>query len=684
MIRSPALSLALPALLMWGCPAQEGTRTEIIVAVDTDLDVPAELDGIRIEMTGPGGEIRQAMGPLPDATALPATVGMVYRDGPLGPVQVEVRGKYMGTDPIQRNAVVDFIRDQTVVLHIVLARECLGIGCSTDETCAPGGCRPTTVDPSELLRWNGPIGRIDAGVDTGPDAEMDACTPMIEICNGLDDDCDGMPDEDFDLQTDTENCGSCGMACPTLPLNGTRTCVAGVCGVRCDPSFLDCNTMEYGCESSDSAVSTCGSCATACSGATPFCDGATSTCAASCSGGLTDCGMSCVDTTSDASHCGACDAICPGGAHATTTCAASTCSATCDPGFGDCDGMMGTGCETPLDQLSHCGACSSTCTLAGAVETCASGTCDIASCEGTFADCDMIASNGCEADLSTTSDCLTCGNVCPEPPMSGSGTAVCDAAGCDLTCDPGFGDCNGSVADGCEASLSATATCGSCGVSCSASLPVCTGTPMTGYGCTNTCMATSCGTTCTDINSDPLHCGMCDNVCMAAPQASGSCATGTCGLLCDPGFEDCNMAAGDGCEANLASLSDCGTCGAACAPANATGACSAGICSIGACDPGWGDCNGNATDGCERDLTTPTDCGGCGITCGAGGPNVLSNSCTMGVCTLVCAADWGNCNGDTTDGCEQDLTHKNHCGACGNRCPMRQFCCGLMCSRMRC
>lgn len=48
------------------------------------------------------------------------------------------------------------------------------------------------------------------------------CTP--EICDGRDNDCDGVIDNGFNLQTDNLNCGACNHACPS----GT-TCTAGTC-----------------------------------------------------------------------------------------------------------------------------------------------------------------------------------------------------------------------------------------------------------------------------------------------------------------------------------------------------------------------------------------------------------------------------------------------------------------------
>ncbi len=89
--------------------------------------------------------------------------------------------------------------------------------------------------------------------------------------------------------------------------------------------------------------------------------------------------------------------------------------------------------------------------------------------------------------------------------------------------------------------------------------------------------------------------------------------------LCAPGFADCNGDASDGCEADLASPAHCGACANACALAHATAACDGGSCAIGACDPGFADCDGSAANGCETDLQTNSDdCGVCGNVCPAG------------------------------------------------------------------
>ncbi|MCP3105447.1 hypothetical protein LZ198_41960 [Myxococcus sp. K15C18031901] len=56
--------------------------------------------------------------------------------------------------------------------------------------------------------------------------------PSVERCNQVDDDCDGQVDEDFDLQSDNFNCGACGVKC-----TAQQNCVEGHCQKR---SELDC------------------------------------------------------------------------------------------------------------------------------------------------------------------------------------------------------------------------------------------------------------------------------------------------------------------------------------------------------------------------------------------------------------------------------------------------------------
>jgi hypothetical protein len=70
---------------------------------------------------------------------------------------------------------------------------------------------------------------------------------------------------------------------------------------------------------------------------------------------------------------------------------------------------------------------------------------------------------GCGA-LGTTENCHACGDNCAMLPHVTSAVCVSQAAGCgSLVCATGYADCDGIASNGCEADLSSTSTCGTCG-----------------------------------------------------------------------------------------------------------------------------------------------------------------------------------------------------------------------------
>ena len=56
-------------------------------------------------------------------------------------------------------------------------------------------------------------------------------------------------------------------------------------------------------------------------------------------------------------------------------------------------------------------------------------------------------------------------------------------------------------------------------------------------------------------------------------------------------------------------------------------------------------------------------------------PNATA-ACVFGLCMIGnCNAGWGDCDGDSVNGCEADLASSlNHCGSCGTECPMPLMC----------
>lgn len=109
-------------------------------------------------------------------------------------------------------------------------------------------------------------------------------------------------------------------------------------------------------------------------------------------------------------------------------------------------------------------------------------------------------------------------------------------------------------------------------------------------------------------------------------------------------------------EPACASLTPGNCCGAACeAPNTSSRVCTpAGRCAIGACAPGFGDCDGTYTNGCETNInTSAVHCGACHAPCGD------ARGCAMGAC-VSCDGDFDTvrspaCGGDDCDDSDQGV-----------------------------
>ncbi len=149
------------------------------------------------------------------------------------------------------------------------------------------------------------------------------------------------------------------------------------------------------------------------------------------------------------------------------------------------------------------------------------------------------------------------------------------------------------------------------------------------------------------------HCGpdekSCPNACVPNNDPTTGCndpgcapcaprhAVGTCSpsnhcsfdrTTCIAPWDDCNGIPDDGCETDLAhSAIHCGDCNTVCVkPRNGFAGCSQGKCVIGGCIPGFDDCNGDPSDGCEHPIWTDAECLACKLPCQDG------THCAQGVC----------------------------------------------------
>jgi len=147
--------------------------------------------------------------------------------------------------------------------------------------------------------------------------------------------------------------------------------------------------------------------------------------------------------------CGACGKVCSF-PNATSACVNGSCQVSaCSAGYGNCDGTPSNGCETDLKtNVNNCGACGKVCSLPNATCSCESGSCAIATCSATSRDCDGLANNGCEANVTADArNCGECGNTC----YVANGTGGCAGGRCVIqSCNQGFNDCDLQYANGCE------------------------------------------------------------------------------------------------------------------------------------------------------------------------------------------------------------------------------------------
>ncbi|HQP34054.1 MAG TPA: hypothetical protein PLI95_02705 [Polyangiaceae bacterium] len=261
------------------------------------------------------------------------------------------------------------------------------------------------------------------------------------------------------------------------------------------------------------------------------------------------------------------------------------------------------------------------------------------------------------------SHCGACNHAC-------NAGESCEKGACVQVCSTDTTNCGGS----CVSLNTDLDNCGACGEVCSTpnADPICAGGHCqvkacnTGFADCDQAAANGCEV---ELAKDPANCGECGKACADAPNAGKACVGGKCTLECTAPWEDCNADHSDGCEANLQEdVATCGACKNVCSFAHAETSCEGGLCKLGDCATGWADCDGSDDNGCEADLQNSVmTCGTCANKCSF--PNAQPG-CSNGSCYLKeCNSFYGDCNGKPSDGCELPVASDVwNCGGCGRAC----------------
>ncbi len=261
---------------------------------------------------------------------------------------------------------------------------------------------------------------------------------------------------------------------------------------------------------------------------------------------------------------------------------------------GDSAQACGSTCTVLARDPANCGSCGNTCK---AGEVCATGKC-ATSCGGGSTQCGQ----SCVSVQTDGANCGACAAAC-------KAGEVCSAGKCGSACAGGSQACGQSCVD----TKNDPANCGSCGNACTGGQVCSAG--VCGLSCAGG--TTNCNGLCINTANDPANCGSCGNACPGGQV----CSSGVCGLSCVGGTSKC----GGACVDTKNDPSNCGKCGVACSFANAGAFCSNSACTLGACNGNFLNCNKNAADGCEVDISTDVNnCGGCGKVC--------VGTCAAGVC----------------------------------------------------
>jgi len=349
-------------------------------------------------------------------------------------------------DPVDATEILSWLGITTFVIGFGGSVDSLTLNqaASVAGTALPG-CDPWSTDPTRSDNCYYQVDDLD-GLSDALDAIAVSVTE--EVCDGLDNNCDGDIDEGL-----SRGCSSaCGL--------GHETCVDGLwtgCDAPepetevCDGVDNDCDgDIDPDCECVDGETRTCGTNVGECTAGTQQCvdgmwrgcDGEVGPHPEVCDGldnncdGTIDPGCACVEGESRA--CGTDEGECTMGTQSCVDGVWSACDGAtgatdevCDGVDNDCDGILDEGCQCIDGETQPCGSGEGECSEG--TQLCVDGR--WASCDGAVRPADEVCDgldNDCDGEVDEQDDCAE-GEVCVDGecrPEDGPLTNPCDGVEC--------------------------------------------------------------------------------------------------------------------------------------------------------------------------------------------------------------------------------------------------------------